>query len=495
MIFIFFAVLIGVIYAPSLWHAPRSDQLHYIADVAQYNGDWTALALKTYDLNLSRVYAQRDTLLFRPLLYFIAGNEQYFFGYNFFFWQLAGMILFLILVWQLYKLLDCIRPGFPAVLSSAFFAALLINIELVTWTNTSAYMVALICLLTALRRLYLYAEKGERDRGHLAVVFWCFLAAVFIFEVMNFFCLLAGFYVWRNASRQKRWKDLLPVIAPCLIYACVSVPVLFSVSGAEKTGAAVHLFGVPGLITYTVLPLLWWVYSALFPWQFHINLGDRTIFEITDPLVVEFLKQNSLGIGLVGIAVLTAGWAYRRFRKTSAASSSGGFAKLLAGMIMGFPLFLIFGRNLPGRLHLLGNHWYYHSIFWLLFLVLVYVVFWRAPGSARARKIAAGCGLVFLICVNARMVMTSNMLRAGNQTGRRELLASAEAFVQQNRREPDFSFFIPVGSKGNPVFLWLKQEGGLPPRPLSILEAFYPQYFRHDHAKYVLASLPADRGF
>ena len=144
-----------IVYWPSLKHIPRGDQIFYLSQVANQK-DWSSLAIENMDLNRGANLSSGDTWLFRPFLYALLGTERFLFGYSFYLWQLVGIGIHLLFLWSLWKLLASIKESWMALLFTAVFSVLPVNMDLVIWQHINGYLVALIFMFLSARNCLLF---------------------------------------------------------------------------------------------------------------------------------------------------------------------------------------------------------------------------------------------------------------------------------------------------------------------------------------------------
>ena len=142
--YILIAIITLTAYYPSLGHMPRSDQFIYLANTAEQH-NFLSLTFKNYAFNRADLhYGIKDELLFRPVIYSFLGFEKWLFGLNFIYWQLAGILLHLAVLWFLLKLLIGIHKSWGASLLTLFFGVLFAGSEMVVWSHINGYLIFII---------------------------------------------------------------------------------------------------------------------------------------------------------------------------------------------------------------------------------------------------------------------------------------------------------------------------------------------------------------
>ena len=262
-----------VIYFPSFYHLPRSDQLCYFYFQAPHP-HWFDLIFGSYAYNRTVPYTTQDIFIFRPLLHIFMGTELWLFNYNFMLWQITGLILHLCVLWHLLKLLLLIQRSFFAVLLTFFFSSLLIIMEMIIWQHTNGYMLFVICLLIALYQYYPMLTQRQIIKKNLWICFMNLLIGCFILELGWIYSLLLGgllFLSLLNANRPSKGKlktSYAPLILclPAVIYLAFYFIDFYSRGLTFKGGESIFQnFTIGNMISQGLLTVLWWFLSGIFP--------------------------------------------------------------------------------------------------------------------------------------------------------------------------------------------------------------------------------------
>lgn len=119
---------------------PRTDQLTYDAEKAQFDGA-TAWFWHALSYNRTRFQGQGDAILFRPGLHSVLALESIFDGAR----KVTGVLsvlMHLSVVILLYVSLREIYPGTEALLYAALLAVQFAGIEMILWRHISPYMLS-----------------------------------------------------------------------------------------------------------------------------------------------------------------------------------------------------------------------------------------------------------------------------------------------------------------------------------------------------------------
>jgi len=142
-ILLFIIVLVSIntfIYFPSFFHMTRGDDhYNYLCEMANTHR-LSDLLEASYSYTRSRELLIGDKLLFRPLFYVFLAVERWLFSYDFFYWQLTGFILHLIVQWQLFRVLNVFVFSRWSFLFVLLNSVLFMPQEMVTWHNLGGYL-------------------------------------------------------------------------------------------------------------------------------------------------------------------------------------------------------------------------------------------------------------------------------------------------------------------------------------------------------------------
>ena len=453
MSFLVIAALTLLVYYPSLWHAPRSDQIVYFFVTAPWH-DWSRLTIPCYDLNRWGIFAAGDEKLFRPLVFLFLGTEKYFFGYNFWAWQAVGIILHLAVIGFLMKMLWRLGSSRVAFVSSLFFALLLMNMEMVIWSHIHSYLIFVLALLIALDQIYLFIVEDKQDRWRWALVGTCFLVAGFIYETANIFAVLSFLFLFK---KKHSWTLLIP-------FGLYLVLDGINAMGHHITQTIPPLNLLQGLI-HTVLACGFWLYSGLWPAAVQLYFDGRNM-----------IKEESLNDLLSYLAAIAAGVSIAMGLKRLERPHRK-FLFLLLAMVLAYALVIVMGRGQVYSVHqtLIRNTHYYYS-FWALTIMATGVLL--STLKNQMLKTVFVTALVGLSLINGVKLYQINDLQAKGSQATIVLARAVELLVQEKKDQKDFSFYVPPDYPGN--YAYQDAYG----RKSSFIGMLYPQYYTTRHPKY-----------
>jgi|GEM_PF-2112612 len=401
------------VYSPSLYHFPRADHLGYLEKVS-LREDWYSLAIKSFALNRETIgdSPSGDEQCFRPGLYFLLGNEKFFFGRNFFLWQAFGLLLHLLVVATLYRFLSRIKAGFLAVAWTAFFALMLGSSEAVIWHHINAYVLFALLVLWALERLYVFSVKKNRHDCLWIAAFLMALAS-FTFEAGSLyaFCMFIYLFLVSSEPKTKRLSFIFLLIPVSYFFLSA---LHFWISGCHSIEMLSGGTAKPSLIR--VVPefffVMKWQLSSLFFVAHDVYIPGRMA---TAPQVLTWgWPFNDWGWERIfgSCALLSAALLFVVSRKYEMASRRP-FLILLGALIVVYAVSLTVGRVSPrGLMHGLINTLYYLYNFWLLMAVSLYMLCCSFNGAVKGWRrdwlIAAGSLLFVFAAYQATAIYKNN---------------------------------------------------------------------------------------
>ncbi|MBP0021232.1 MAG: hypothetical protein J7647_27220 [Cyanobacteria bacterium SBLK] len=333
--YLFLGIILIVfwVYSPSLYHAPRADQIMYLHDVNDIDG-LKSLTLDKYALDRDR---GADALLFRPMLFFLLGLEKWMFGYQFEYWQLMGIILHLMVLFVFFNLLKFQAQPLNQAKNNvwislwAFGITLLfgiqsISMEMVVWHHINAYILFAFFTLTGI--LCVQHFISSQNYIFLSISFIVILLSAFTYELGSIVSLLLAIYLF-NFSRRKtivrfKFVNYLPFVAIPIIYFSLSLfdlynrgynsipfPNIMEVSTIDGEilvnqnwllSISDKLILQPCL--HFFIYILVWFFGGLIPGLYELQAGGRISLLISSDFVPGFSKTSlSLTIGIT-IAII-----------------------------------------------------------------------------------------------------------------------------------------------------------------------------------------------
>ena len=510
--FITLALFNLIVYFPSFFHTPRSDQLVYLANVA-YQQDWVSLALKNYAMNrVDLPFNMKDDLLFRPIVYIFLGTEKWLFGYHFIYWQITGFLLHLAVLWFLLKLLLQTKESFFAFLLAAFFSILNAGFEMVIWSNVNSYLIFLCCILISLHQLRIIIKEGDVLHENLIKIIISLTVANFTYELGSFYCLLFAVYFYlsfnykttkilnsgnkTNFLKHKSYVTLTFCL-PIILYLTFNFLDFFSrgLKLSPESQAILQVKDIAPLLHNILLTLLWWVYVGIFPSQCVTNLVQRTA--IFPPFILTPTKGifPIHGLNLIPIFpgvmvifiyffILYKGMHLNYFK------DKWKILTLLLGMIISYSIVISFGRiSQRGIPRILTHNAYYNYFAWVLFILFIYnsisFDYLKKDNLLTFLKRLGQLLLIILICINALRTFTFIQERTRLYEPFTILDKIIKNLIQQYGKEDNFSFGFDPSLAKKLHFNWVKTTNNPSGKDYHFIELLYPQYYTETMPKYL----------
>jgi hypothetical protein len=502
--------ILGFIFYDGLWGgAPRADHIAYLHNMW---GDDTLHKVVSSAWDWNRERSNGDYILFRPLLYLQLGLFYHFFGYEFWLWQLASLLLHVAAVlilhscfWQT-RLRDTFWPFVLALpLAVSQFGA-----EMVLWTHVSGYLLFVVTALGAFRFLIGYAQGGHLRHGIASLL--CAFAGTFLYETGTLLCLLIAFFLFarawaRRATFQgdvKRRDIALGVaflvagfICPAwgitdYLHRYTSLP--FDRSAAGGASVAALLFQASW---YAVLQIGHWLMGFLLPTQFLFSTVSRMVGRSVPWWPVSPL-QAVVDVAAL-LVVLGAGMMIgaRVFRQ----SREFYFSVILCALFLyGYSWVIAAGRGISRGLdYVFFNNIYYAHIAYAAIgaVICTGLLLWRdepraAKPSLRGLRFASMraaspgpvafvLGMLTVAAVNAESVATaSSRYRYQYAPDLLEIVAAVRDWHGRAAGKPDAYFVVGQSCRGNEVLDWFdtsvvqRGKGWAP--PATFADALFPEH-------------------
>ncbi len=454
--FLVIAAFTILVYFPSLWHGPRSDQIVYFY-VTDNKHDLSSLTLSCFSLNRWGIFAPGDDKLFRPFVFAFLGVENYFFRYKFWMWQAMGILLHLAVIWFLLKLLWRLVPGIAAFVCTLFFAMLLMNMEMVILTHINGYMIFVIALLIALDQIYqCYIDTSHEDQSRrMVIIAVCFFIAGMVYETANVFAIIVAILLFKKRTSWVIW------VSPLLyfIFDLMSIKAYHVVPHVHKPDILQGLMGM-------MIAGGFWIYSALWPGFVQIYFDARNMIgaESID------LKYCYICIGAV-LGLLAGGYRRLEFAQKR-------FMILITLLLFFYAFVIVLGREqTQGIKEILGHNLHYYYPFWALLMIVVGILI-STYKDQRVKMVLAGI-LVALSVFNGVRLYQINAIQAHGSRASILLVRYVEELVKEKKNEKDFSFYVPADYPGNYPY-----NDGHGVRS-SFIGMLFPQYYKENSPKYI----------
>jgi len=359
-----------IVYWPSLKHMPRGDHLSYLGQVASQK-DWITLVIRNMEINRGGNLFDGDTWLFRPFLYALLGAERFLFGYSFYLWQLAGVVLHLFFLWSLWKLLTLINENWVAFLFTAFFSVSPVAMDLVIWSHINGYLVALILMFLAVRNCLLFLRQQITFKKMLCINVLMLTVASLFCEFSVFFTMGLIIFLWRTWPQNredKKWIGMLfiPIIV-FFVFNLANWLTLYYTSLVKQGGYVIQGAMLSrGLVSFPVVFLRWFSMVA-FPFQYEICIGERNIVHASK--YFNLLSVLNIFLFIKGLFIL---------EKNRKLLKGRGEARNLFLLFIGLVLILCFVFSLfrigPRSISYLRQSLYWAYFFWAFLITAIYVL-------------------------------------------------------------------------------------------------------------------------
>ncbi len=509
-----------VVFYPSLFHFARSDQMIYLNETARID-NLPDLIEYSYSYPRHRTMAKGDNFLFRPILFTFIALEKWFFGFNFFYWQMAGLLLHFIVIWQLLRILWLIRPHILAGLFVLHFSVSNLSQEMVTWHHIHGYLLSLVFMLEAIYHFILSREEGHKSLRRFGIMAAFLTLACFTYEFGLALCAVLIFFVWLDTktiagcriANRKHFSFEPPwlLFAPIALYFLLSfmdyrarIAEIDMVNLAQfdlsfmKIGERIlftlvsaSLFGfIPAFIKIIpsdrpfICPVSWQdavdIYWA-HPWACSLNVALIVLifFVLKEFIVAQFLNarkgepvrrdeaqdidsQKILSLGLLGSGIF--------FSYTVLVS----LRLLIHPTAQTYFRFTLYNYYITGLFLTIG--------LWCFYLRYADRHLW-VKRSVRNSIILV---FIFLVIINSVKVYGTNIRMKDRHNLLRIYVQTLEAFVKDHKKEADFSFqFVPT-NKIQDI------DRDIDPAKISkvqdkmIANVLFPQFIKAEDPKYYL---------
>ncbi len=475
---LFFLVLLAVclpIYAPALDRFFAADQIIYFADLR--NDTSLAAGLQRWDYSNSRIYNRGDELLYRPLLFTGLALENTFFGYNYRAWNLTCLLLHFLVVWILYEFLRFLHPSIFAAAFALLFAVFAADVELVMWNHLSGYLLGYALILAALFAARRAAVAPSPNRALLAYAVIITLAMGF-YEMAVVTAVLAPLYLWFSLREKPAFRFRPLFFASVVPLCCFGIPYLAHLfNGRHLLFTITHPANeqTPLIIRAASLPGTWFL-RLLNPWYVEYALRPLYRFIVVHVGNIDVLAQTTFVFTLLAVLGLFCLKPHPPF-----SPGTRRFAALLVTLLAIYTVLNSVGRDYA------ENNTYYVYFFALLGVVLLYSFLDFSRSTRLAQTLALAILVVFIAANAVRTLEISRDVQASTQEPNR-YFDHIQAFVDQHRNEPGFSFAIlDTPKKTDPTTkVWLGYSYSSKPIILPYSALMYLRYYDPMHPKYVL---------
>ena len=496
--YILIAVITLAAYYPSLYHMPRSDQFIYFTNTAEQH-DLLSLTVKNYAFNrMDLSYGLKDELLFRPFIYAFLGFEKWLFGLTFFYWQLAGILLHLTVLWFLMRLLIGIHKSWWASLLTLFLGVLFAGSEMVVWSHINGYLIFITCALIALDQTLKVIKKKRPRVKNLLGVGLALIFAVFTHEFGVIFSFFLGIYFYsafksdQNTISVKKTISIIYFL-PVLLYFFFSFLDFTSRNLELSAQSSFSLRHIINACSNTAATLFWWLHSGLFPSRVFTEIGQRTFMY---PLYIDFSGKPSLtsltvfqtltsvGLILVYLAIIVT-------HSTKIFMRQRWKSLCLLFCLFSFYAFIVsLGRiSALGFERILVENPYYHYFFWVFFIIFIYslIPFDHMKVSSHTVLQTSFLALfIILIIFNFRFTSKLVSMRAHKARFQRVLNQDIQDLIKKRAKEKNFSFSIDPAINQSTYYLhWAKRDNDPDDKEYNYFKLLYPKHYKEISAEYI----------
>ena len=380
VLFLCIVIINVIVYSPSLFHQPRSDQKLFYIETLNVES-LPALIQKTYSYNRTRTFSPGDEILFRPLLFTVLSIEKWLFGYHFIYWQIMSIILHLLVIWALLRILLLIYESIWAYICALFFSVIYLSHEMVVFQHLLGYLLAFTFILTALFHLMKYVQSGQTEKKHMARMLIYLTPAIFLYEYASLVTVIFMVFLiidrWRNLKK----KEILGVLILGLPIVCY---LAWDIYDFVSRQTRIHMmselnFNFMGLIQVIYFSVKIFIQSwilPLVPYFMSFKAGPRlTIQPIDLTSVISAFSQQPLlvfinGALLVFVISATIFW-YLRYRKSNRLYDSiSWIGKVSLVLSLSYIVMIVLGR-----IHSRGEVYFISQIHHRYPIVLFNIIF------------------------------------------------------------------------------------------------------------------------
>ena len=233
---------------------------------------------------------------------------------------------------------------------------------------------------------------------------------------------------------------------------------------------------------------LWWLYEGLFNGMYHYMLAIRTMFLSNEVMVFKPLVLNDPQV-VSGLIILMVFLGLAWIDRCQFFARAKLFIILL-GMLFSYVTVIVVGRyqemgNLSATVRVNS---YFSYIFWVIVVIIAFLSIKAQGIKTRLQQ------RLIIIFVTASLFsglwqgkkiydMTVDYSRGTNNIVL--LVRTLDYLIQENKFEPNFSFYVDPRYPGNYPYGSIRKITDLPSKQYTFAEFLYPQYFRpKELAKY-----------
>ncbi len=495
-----------VVYFPSLFHVARADQLTYLIQTSAFDHFFDKLAF-SLSYNRNMFLSGGDQLLFRPIFFLLLSLEELFFGYNFIYWQMLGIIFHLILIGQLLRLFKAIAPNLILVLFLLNFSVTALSQEMVIWHHVNGYLLALILILQSLQHFISFLHFPQNAQRHLSLAVLFLTLGCLTYEFSILVNIVFVMFLLKSVSKEESRghglrKSVSLLCIPAVSYFVANFMDYFVHSRVEIFSKAIKFDGFI-LIKQLFATLNFFIQSLIFPVFIQINSGDKPMLYLPtrEKFVYDLIANpflSSLNLLLVCLCLIGL---YRivRFSLLNKNSELETFKKgplypirsLSFILFWCYLLFVLLGR-VSDRSFVYLTYQLHHFYPLALFLTMFLITFTSSYKNIEIKRFDHQKSLLFTILLmsiilNAWMSFQFNREMSAKYRSWGQLVSQLERFKNQHKKEPDFSFDIVENEAKRPVQIYIGQAKDENIKKGLAEEFLFRKYLKAKDSKYFLA--------
>ena len=373
------AALVLFAFWDSLWGgAPRADQLIYLHKLSAYSGLWDIIS---NTLSLNRHPGAGDFMLYRPVLYLQLGIFYYFFDYDSFKWQLASILLHMLVVFGVHSVLrqvGNIKPRF-AFLLAGLFGCNYIGAELVLWNHISGYIT--FCALAVYAVFYFVKFLQYKKKSHAYLSLALVTLASFTYElgpILNTVFVVVLIYVKLVSDREMKLKFVVLFVCSTLSYLIINLTNAVYQMWFELSARAISdKYGYIEPISlqaleYMVAQLQFWLSGWVLPYAYEILAQDRATFVGYTLADYGFFVNLSAAAVLFSQILSRVDW--RNVRKFDEHKRYWLSSVVVVGILCAYSYMIAFGRSMPRGLELVLHFNVYYAYVACFIVITGYAV-------------------------------------------------------------------------------------------------------------------------
>ncbi len=465
-----FVVLINfLVYWPALFHAARGDQIIFLKHTAK-SGSLSEMLSDELSYTRAAQTQRGDDILFRPVLDTALVLQRWWYGCQFWKWQLTAIIIHLLVLFQMRRLMNLVEKSHLGWLFIANFSIFYIGQEMVIWQHISFYMVSLLLLVEAFLYFFRYLYFPQKYPLSLWKAVFFLTAASLIFEfglvvdlimVFGLLAIRSGWIPWlKTRGPSILLRDIIILGTPIVIYMLLSASdYCFHHLGSIQN--SLPAISWQEFIFRCLCTLLLLIDAAAFPVFIQIKPLGRSLMEFFDwsriPVQVKLhpwlASMDFLMVVLLVILIIkmTASpknsssiehWLDEKKQRLSMIKTMGWFTLTLA---VGYLVMLIVGRSRQPFFYIQISLYHFYMIGFLLSVCAF--SFWSlhhslANDRGDLQKNLLSAVLITSILLNASQSFAFNLDLKEQYWPWARFMGKIDSFVMSHKKEDGFSFDI-----------------------------------------------------